>query len=186
MKNQQPQPQTAPLIVCPLCKEPVGQAQTEKMDELAEYRATLIASEQHAIDTFDEKILTLSAGALGVSFAFIKDLVRPENMVQEHLLLTAWVLWGISIVAVLLSFYLSHLAMRHAAHQVDAGTIQTQSPGGVLNRIVLWLNPAAGGAFVVALGFLVYFVAINLPNAKANNNAPQQGKATAQQNTNSP
>ena len=51
------------------------------MDEsLREYRKELIQTVQKLNENYDKLIITLSGGALGLSLAFIKDIVKNEHI----------------------------------------------------------------------------------------------------------
>jgi hypothetical protein len=130
----------------------------ESENDLKEYRKLLIDNEQDAIDEFDKAIITLSGGALAISFAFIKDIVKPENMIAPRWLLAAWVSWGMSIIFVVAGYYFSHLAMSIAITQVDEGKIRNESRGRWANKLTLALNPIAGFAFILGLILMVVFV----------------------------
>ena len=45
-------------------------------DPDSSYVKNLLDCEQQAIDQFDKAIMTLSGGAIAISFAFLKDIVR--------------------------------------------------------------------------------------------------------------
>ena len=47
---------------------------------LQEYRAHLVSAAQKAQEDFDKTLLALSGGALGVSFAFVKDIVGDGSV----------------------------------------------------------------------------------------------------------
>ncbi len=129
---------------------------------LEEYRKHCVTAEQKAQEDFDKSVLTLSGGGLGISFAFIKDLLGPGPIVHTALLFTAWLAWGISIVSTLGSFFLSQLALRTAIRQVDDGTIVDQYPGRAYARGTVALNALGGVMFLVGVVFIVWFVAVNL------------------------
>src|SRR5580698_4563845 len=59
---------------------------------------------------FDKAILTLSAGLLGISLAFIKDIVPLEHAFNLSLLYASWVFAVVAMILTLLSF----LASKHA------------------------------------------------------------------------
>ena len=80
----------------------------------AAYLSTLVECEHQAIDQFDKTILALAGGAFAVSFAFLKDIVRPEQVTHKGWLISAWASWSLALLCTLLSFYFSHLAMRYA------------------------------------------------------------------------
>ena len=55
--------------------------------ERIEYRKDLIALEQRAQEAYDTTLLTLSGGALGVSFAFVKDFLGTQAAVRPRWLI---------------------------------------------------------------------------------------------------
>ena len=63
--------------------------------EMAKYREWLVVAEQKSQENFDKTVLTLSGGALGISFAFLKDIVGPQPIILSVFLLTAWFAWEI-------------------------------------------------------------------------------------------
>ncbi len=133
------------------------------MDEyLQQYRTLLITGEQEAQEAYDKAVLSLSGGALGISFAFVRDIVGTQPLVQTDLLLTSWVAWGISATLVLVSFYVSKLAFKKALQQVDADQIYTQHPGGVFDRLTTVLNVLSGLLFLAGVLSIVSFVYYNL------------------------
>jgi hypothetical protein len=131
-------------------------------DPLSEYRKHCVSAEQKAQEDYDKAVLTLSGGALGISFAFLKDVVGPGPLSQVSLLLAAWLLWGGSIVSTLTSFWFSQLALRTAIAQVDKNTIRDQFPGRAFSRITSGLNALGGLAFVAGVVLMVLFVMANI------------------------
>ncbi len=131
-------------------------------ESLQQYRSLLIAAAQKSQEDYDKTVLALSGGALGISFAFVKDIVGPRPLVHPHLLLLAWVVWGVSVACVLGSFYFSNLAFRHAIAQVDAGTIYAQPPGGSSRRLTAVLNAFGGLLFLIGVLLIVGFAFYNL------------------------
>lgn len=129
--------------------------------DLQEYRRWLVAAEQKSQEDFDKTVLSLSGGALGISFVFLKDVVGERALVHPFCLLAAWVCWGISVISVLLSFHLSHLALRAAIQQVDDGTIYSQPPGGKYARMTAALNALGGAFFFAGVLLMTIFVAHN-------------------------
>lgn len=120
------------------------------MDDIRkQYRENLATLEQKAQDDYDKTILTLSGGALGITIAFIKDIVGNDPVINSNLIFYAWLLWGISISAILLSFYFSILAMRKAIDQIDEGANNIKKPGGWFDSVTGILN-AVGGLFFIA------------------------------------
>lgn len=134
--------------------------------ELAEYRRHCVDAGQKAQEDFDKSVLSLSGGALGVSFAFLKDVIGPGPVRGSVWLVAAWTVWALSIVAVLSSFFFSQLALRTAITQVDDATIHTQHPGRWYTRATMGLNIAAGLLFLAGVIAMVVFVRENflVPN----------------------
>ncbi len=132
------------------------------MDEdLKQYRTLLIAAEQKAQEDFDKTVLSLSGGALGISFAFVKDIVGTNPLIYSWLLFVAWLAWGTSVGCVLTSYYMSNRALRLSIEQVDTDKIYDQSPGGLYSRLTAILNAAGGLFFLIGIVFMVVFVAYN-------------------------
>jgi hypothetical protein len=140
------------------------QEQSQQLpDDLTDYRRWLVESEQKSQESFDKTVLSLSSGALGVSFVFIKDVVGGMQNVQWlTLLLCSWLSWGLSSVAVLVSFYASQQALRHAIIQVDNDTIREQPVGGSFAKATAWLNGVSVVLFLVGVLLVIGFVGHNL------------------------
>ena len=131
-------------------------------EHLKDYREQLVALEQQSQSSFDRTLLTLSGGALGVSFAFVKDFLSGATPVRVPLLVGAWACWVGSLALVLASHYFSVLATRTAIKQVDAGRIYGQPPGRAFGALTDWLNVVGGLAFIAGLVFIALFVNANL------------------------
>jgi len=127
-----------------------------------EYRRMLETLKQESQRLYDKAVLSLSGGALGISFAFVSNIVGDSPVVLPGWLLTAWVLWGLSVTSVLFSFYFSNLALRKAIHQVDNGTIQNELPGGLYDRVTAVLNAAGGLLFLFGVISIIIFVSGNI------------------------
>lgn len=131
-------------------------------ESLKDYRKLLVAAEQKAQEDFDKTVLTLSSGALGISFAFIKDIVGDQPIIQPQFLLYSWIVWGISVTCVLISFYFSGQALRQAIKQVDAGKIHSQTPGGTYSKLTALLNALGGILFLAGVILIAIFISQNL------------------------
>lgn len=113
---------------------------------------------------YDKGVMTLSGGALGISFAFLKDVVGTKSLIYANCLLWAWILWAFSISCILASYFTSAKSLRDAAVAVDQQTIYMTLAKGPWVVASKALNIAAGLAFFVGIVCLVCFVARNLPN----------------------
>lgn len=137
------------------------QPSQEPLTLLKDYRAQLVALEQQSQSTFDRTLLTLSGGALGVSLAFVKDLLGGAAPARGQLLMGAWVSWICSLGLVLCSHYFSVLATRTAIKQVDAGKIYEHAPGKGFGTVTDWLNALGGLAFIGGLVLIALFANAN-------------------------
>ena len=148
---------------------------------LADYRKCLVSAEQKAQEDFDKTVLSLSGGALGISFVFLKDVIGPKAIVMQNFLLLAWMAWAFSTFSVLISYYLSHLALRHAIRQVDDGTIFDQPPGGKYARWTAFLNATGAVLFLVGVCLITFFAGANLLTKGASSERKETSVATSQQ-----
>lgn len=134
----------------------------ETADSLQEYRTHLVTAYQKALEDYDKAIMSLSGGALGVSFAFIKDIIGSGPVINKALLFGSWVCWGTSVSSVAASFFVSQLALRHAIKQVDSGEAYSQRPGGAYSRLTAVLNVLGGLLFLSGVILIALFVWYNL------------------------
>jgi len=157
--------------------------ENKQPDAMAEYRKWLVAAEQKSQEDFDKTVLTLSGGALGISFAFLKDIVGPQPIVLSGFLLAAWFAWAFSTFSVLTSYYLSHLALRRAIGQVDDGTIFKQPPGGVFACLTAILNGIGAVLFLIGVCCITVFAVANLPTKGATNDRKETAVTAASSST---
>jgi heme exporter protein D len=129
-----------------------------EVDPLVDYRTHLVLAEQKAQEDYDKCVLTLSGGALGISFAFIKDIVGTSSLAHPWALAIAWLAWALSILCVLLSYFASQQALRKAIQQVDRKEIRQARPGGAFDRVTAGLNVAGGVLFFAGVVSMLCFV----------------------------
>ena len=67
------------------------------------HREFLQRLEVQSQSAFDKSVLALSGGALGLSFAFVTDIVPLERATDVACLMLAWGAWAISVACVLAS-----------------------------------------------------------------------------------
>ena len=126
-----------------------------------EYRRQLIALEQKAQESYDKTLLTLSGGALGLSFAFVTTLVQRGSMRVSGLLIGAWFSWALSLATTLTSHLTSQAAIRRAIKDFDSGR-PVERPGGRYDLLTVVLNVGAGVLFIVGVVFAGFFVWRNI------------------------
>jgi hypothetical protein len=125
-----------------------------------EYRRQLLALEEKAQAAFDKTVVTLSGGALGVSFAFVKDFLGTSPVMDRPWIVAAWITWVASLAASLTSHYLSTFAIRGAIHDFDAGKKPHLARGW--DGAVVFFNGASGLLFLVGAAAIGVFVVNNL------------------------
>lgn len=130
------------------------------MNEEQEYRHQLLALEEKAQAAFDKTVVTLSGGALGVSFAFIKDFLGSSPVMDRPWLIAAWGAWVASLAASLTSHYLSTFAMRRTIEAFDAG--KKKDLARVWDFAVVFFNGTSGFLFLAGAVAIGVFVVNNL------------------------
>ena len=126
-----------------------------------EYRNGLIAAEQKSQDDYDKTIVSLSGGALGISLLFIKDIIGKSEPVLVWAVVTAWGLWAASIASVVISYFLSRMALRKAIMQVDNNDF-SEGVGGCAAVATQIFNAISGILFIVGIVFLIVFSSNNI------------------------
>jgi hypothetical protein len=123
-----------------------------------------------AFDAFDKAILTLSAGALGLSLVFIKDVVPLATAIRLGLLFWSWALFGASILLTIVSFILSHQAFEHQKKMAYKYYIEENEEAiherswALATRYVTYF---AGGSFAAGLVLTLVFAIQNVRHASA-------------------
>ena len=131
-------------------------------EEKFNYRQWLVEADHDASQAYDKTLLTLAAGALGISFAFIKDLVSHPKPETTNLLLWGWSGFGLSLLATLVSMLTSQLVLRLALHQYDQKRLDKERPGGGWTIATWSLTILGGAAFVAGVILLILFARGNL------------------------
>lgn len=117
----------------------------------------LIQADHTASRDFDRTVVTLSAGALGLSIAFIQN-IAPQP-IHKGWLAIGWGLFALSLIANLASFLTSRQALRWEMQHFDE---DVETPGGPFAKATVALNLGAAAAFVLGVLALVTFAYLNL------------------------
>lgn len=127
----------------------------------AKYREHLLACEQKSQESYDKTLLTLSGGALAISFAFVENFIAKRPIENAGTLTAAWVCWAGSLALLLASFYISVFAFRRTLMDFDDGH-PMKEPGGTSGYWVDALNAVGGILFIAGLILMFIFVHNNL------------------------
>jgi hypothetical protein len=79
---------------------PFGEMEDRVYDAYQDQRNRLLGAEQDLGKSFDQYLLTLSGGALGLSLTFLDDIVTPGNLQLGWLLAIAWILLVVTVFGV--------------------------------------------------------------------------------------
>ena len=122
------------------------------------YRKHLVETRHASQTNYDNAVLALAGGALGVSISFIKDIVGDPKQAQwMPFLMAAWILWGISCASVLYSHFASVAAHDESISALD----ERREPDIASNKITGILNCLSGIFFLAGLLFFCAFAYTN-------------------------
>jgi len=135
-----------------------------------ETRADLLKRQLSNSENADRAILSVSTAALGFSLAFLKDIVSLQDAEFPLLPYLSWVLFMLSIVVTLLSFFTSQkaideqlgLAHRYYIDRDDGAELLRPKYAAVTD----WLNKSGAVFLVIGLFATCMFVGINLWKGK--------------------
>jgi len=117
-------------------------------------------------EKYDNAILTLATGILGISLAFIKDIVPLGKAEFIPLLKLSWWLFGAAIVSTLVSFAVSQLAIKRQLEYAERYYLEGKEE--FLNQknhpalLTEYINYASGGLFILGIIASVCFVSMNV------------------------
>lgn len=130
-------------------------------------RSRLISSKAEATKSFDQALLTFTSGGLVLSVTFVEKIVAdpPESI---WLLYSTWILFGLSLSCVLLSFLFSQAAFQREIDAVDrryrAFCNELETPITLPSSLNAWTNACnriAAGAFFFGIATFIFFGATN-------------------------
>lgn len=145
--------------------EPEAEASRLEREVYLEERRYLIQAEAEQSRSLDKALLTLAAGALGISVSFIKDVVPEFRPCTAWILYAGWTALVASLLCTLWSFLTSMKAMSRQREILDAMHIGTSEPDLLVNSAARWtsrLNYCAFVIFVAGAAALTLFVALNI------------------------
>lgn len=121
---------------------------------------------------YDKQLLALSSGFLAVSLAFIKDVVPLKDAVFLYLLYSSFALLAACIMLVLFSYQFSISgqlkAKEYWENKKNTGKEEAFPYGHA--TCIKWLNRVSGVLFGIGVLSIVFFVILNISEAKMGNN----------------
>ncbi len=137
-----------------------------------EYRRKIWEDTKSGTENFDKYMLTFSSGALGLSLAFIKDVVPIGKAVWIPSLISSWVAFVLCILVTLISFRISIRALEKMSPCLDAFYLEGKAEAfnkhleDFWTKAVDWCAYLAIGFFILGLTFTMLFVGANILEAK--------------------
>ena len=117
-------------------------------------------------EIYDRAILTLSISALGISLAFIKNIVPLDEAHCIGLLITSWYLFVLAIVITLLSFWASQKGIERQLDYAHKYYVERKDEYLTRNnfyaKVTEYLNNFSGILFIGAIFLTTLFVTINV------------------------
>lgn len=130
-------------------------------------RKELIHAGQLMYQSFDKAILTLSAGALGISITFINQIAPNPIPDTKCLIISAWIFFSLSVFLTLISFLTSQMACRRQIEICEEFLLNNKSKDDSrVNKpatITTCLNYLSIFFFSLGIMTLVLFCLKNLP-----------------------
>jgi len=138
-----------------------------------EERKLLIHAEYEESRLFDKAILTLTAGAFGLSLTFIRLIVPTIKSGTMWMLICAWAGFCISLLSTLISFLTSQSACSKQREILEAEYFDNHGSQSKKahpkNKPGIWtkrLNKISISAFIIGVIFLATFTIANLSTIK--------------------
>ena len=131
---------------------------------LAETRADLLKRQLSNAENYDKAILSLSTAFLGLSFAFMKDLIPPHQAEWLCLLYGSWCLLTGAVLTTIISFLVSQQAIDLQLKKAEAYYLRDDQAALTKSQIARatdWLNAASGVLFVLGVSLTTTFVVAN-------------------------
>lgn len=128
-------------------------------EEDKEYWQQLNKAYIESSSQFDKQVLFLASGALGISFAFIKDIVKLDVATHKWILIFSWSLFGAVILLSIISHYTSLKAINKKIHYLNA---EEDKLSKKLNSYTKWFNILMIVFIALGLILLTLFIAINI------------------------
>jgi hypothetical protein len=132
------------------------------------YREDVLCRQLSNTENYDKAVLSLGTAFLGFSMAFLKDFVSYKDAIYAPLLPTSWVLFCLSIVATIASFFISQKGLSTQLQYAekyylenDSSYLTKKNHAAAFTDIA---NYSSALSFVLAVITTIIFVVINLVN----------------------
>ncbi|MDI6807798.1 MAG: hypothetical protein QME66_02300 [Candidatus Eisenbacteria bacterium] len=125
----------------------------------------LISKQISNSETHDHSILSLSSAFLGLSVAFISDVVPIDVACHKYLLFLSWLAFSLAIIVTIASFIYGQRAIKKLIDAARRFYIEENEDSYRVSMILSTrmdrLNLSSGGAFVLGILLTIAFVSAN-------------------------
>lgn len=129
------------------------------MEENKEYLDLLNRSYLESSSQFDKQLLFVASGALGLSLAFIKDIVVLSKATNKELLILSWISFGLVILINVISHYTSLKAINYKIENVNKKNDKLSKR---FNSVTKYFNVIMIVFLAIGLISLNVFIGINI------------------------
>lgn len=150
----------------------------EKINDLKEYKQSVINTFNRNQEDFEKQIVFISSGTLGLSMFFIEKVVKDLNLsIYKPLLIISWVLLGSTLIINLVSHFISskynyQLIDNLNNENLDEEKIKKQQ------RNLFFINQTSIFTLIFGILFLISYSTLNIMS-KSTNNKPANPKKAA-------
>jgi hypothetical protein len=130
--------------------------------ELEDYRSHLAKVMEGNSDRFEKQLSYISAGSLGISMAFIKDIVGSlQSTAGTNFLLYGWICMGVTLLINLVSQVYANYCHAETIGEIDDKCFDTIIANNRRNKIQ-YMNYFSMLTLFAGIGLLLYFISKNI------------------------
>lgn len=147
-------------------QEPEGNDRQVRWQLFLDHQKLAWENIQSSTDSYDQGLLTFASGGLGLSIAFIKDIVPLDHATYLCLLYTSWIAFTICILITIGSFQVAiktqkeHIDRCYRYYVDDEENLLTEQ--GRYAKLLRIFTIASGVCFILALACTVAFAGVNV------------------------
>jgi hypothetical protein len=129
---------------------------------LNDYREHLIKIMEGNSDRFEKQLSYISAGSLGISMAFIKEIVGSLNLTHSTgLLLFGWISMAITLITNLISQVYANYCHAETVNEIEKKCYDS-SMADKRREKIQYMNYFSIGTLVSGIGLLLFFIYKNI------------------------
>lgn len=127
------------------------------------HRNENIQTLKYSVEQFDKSITFIASGALGISFAFITDVIPDLKTASGiWLIMISWYLFTAVIFVSLICHYRSMVSHKWAVENTHLDDNSFNKELTARNKVIRWLNQSMIGGLFLAMLFLIIFINTNI------------------------